>query len=84
MFLGVPSSTGVGGKNTLCAKSTAQIGILPFQIFSGDKVEYLNEVIADNLSQQLRTKEGVTIIKQKRLIIYPGKNQAQERFLFRN
>jgi hypothetical protein len=42
----------VGDKNTLCGKSTAQIGILPFQIFSGEKVEYLNEVIATNISQQ--------------------------------
>ena len=57
----------VGGKNTLCGKSTAQIGILPFQIFSGEKVEYLNEVVATNLSQQLKTKEGFTIINQEEI-----------------
>ena len=57
----------VGGKNTLCGKSTAQVGILPFQIFSGEKVEYLNEVIATNLSQQLKTKEGFAIINQEEI-----------------
>jgi lipopolysaccharide export system protein LptA len=57
----------VGDKNTLCGKSTAQVGILPFQIFSGEKVEYLNEVIATNLSQQLKTKEGFTIINQEEI-----------------
>jgi lipopolysaccharide export system protein LptA len=57
----------VGDKNTLCGKSAAQVGILPFQIFSGEKVEYLNEVIAANLSQRLKTKEGFTIINQEEI-----------------
>jgi len=55
----------VGDKNTLCGKSAVQVGILPFQIFSGEKVEYLNEVIATNLSQQLKTKEEFAIINQE-------------------
>ncbi|HPD60332.1 MAG TPA: lipopolysaccharide transport periplasmic protein LptA [Thermodesulfobacteriota bacterium] len=58
---------GAGGKNTLGEKSAVQIGILPFQIFSGEKVEYLTEVIATNLSQQLKTKEGFSIINQEEI-----------------
>ena len=57
----------VGGNNTLCGESTAKVGVLPFQIFSGEKVEYLNEVIATNLSQQLKTKEGFSIINQEEI-----------------
>jgi lipopolysaccharide transport periplasmic protein LptA len=57
----------VGDKNTLCGKSAVQVGILPFQIFSGEKVEYLNEVIATNLSQQLKTKEEFAIINQEEI-----------------
>jgi len=57
----------VGDKNTLCGKSAVQVGILPFQIFSGEKVEYLNEVIAANLSQQLKTKEEFAIINQEEI-----------------
>ena len=57
----------VGSKNTLNGKSAAQIGILPFQIFSGEKVEYLNDVIATNLSQQLKTKIEFTIINQEEI-----------------
>ncbi|WAC07883.1 MAG: lipopolysaccharide transport periplasmic protein LptA [Thermodesulfobacteriota bacterium] len=57
----------VGDKNTIWGKSAAQVGILPFQIFSGEKVEYLNEVIATNLSQQLKTKEEFAIINQEEI-----------------
>ena len=70
----------VGGKNTLCGKSTAQVGILPFQIFSGEKVEYLNEVIATNLSQQLQTKEGFTILNQKEINSLSGKKAGSGTF----
>ena len=71
----------VGDKNTLCGKSTAQVGILPFQIFSGEKVEYLNEVIATNLSQQLKTKEGFTIINQEEINNVSRKKTGSGSFL---
>ncbi|HJX31665.1 MAG TPA: hypothetical protein VJ624_07430, partial [Thermodesulfobacteriota bacterium] len=70
----------VGDKNTLCGKSAAQVGILPFQIFSGEKVEYLNEVIAANLSQQLKTKEGFTIINQEEINNVSGKKAGSGAF----
>jgi len=69
-----------GSKNTLGDKSTAQVGILPFQIFSGEKVEYLNKVIATNLSQQLQTKEGFTIINQEEINNIPKKKAVSEAF----
>jgi lipopolysaccharide export system protein LptA len=67
VFLVLLLLLGDGGKKTFGANSTAQVGILPFQIFSGEKVEYLNEVVAANLSQQLKTKEGIAIINQEEI-----------------
>ena len=53
-----------GTQNDLCAKSPVRVGILPFQVFSGEKVEYLKDVISINLPQHLKTKEGLTFVDQ--------------------
>ena len=67
VFLVLLLLLGVGGKNTLAGKSIAKIGIIPFQIFSVDKIEYLNKVIVANLTGQLSAKEGFSVINQEEI-----------------
>jgi len=54
---------GGGTESVLWSKSSARIGILPFQIYSGTKVDYLEEVIPKRLAQQLKNNPEFTIIE---------------------
>jgi len=58
----------IGGiKNELWGKTPVRIGILPFQVFSGEKVDYLKEVVHNNLAQQLKANEEFILIAQDEL-----------------
>jgi lipopolysaccharide export system protein LptA len=52
-----------GAGSILWSKTSARIGILPFQIYSGTKVDYLQDVIPTRLAQKLRDKGQFTIIE---------------------
>jgi len=52
-----------GAESILWSKTSARIGILPFQIYSGTKVGYLQDVIPTRLAQQLKNKGQFTIIE---------------------
>ena len=47
--------------NTLSAPAV-RVAILPFQIFSGEKVDYLNEVVPANLAELLKAEPDLTVI----------------------
>ena len=48
-----------GAANTAICKTAARVGILPFQIYSGEKVEYLQEIVSTRLSNQLKKEEQI-------------------------
>ena len=52
-----------GAESILWSKTSARIGILPFQIYSGTKVDYLQDVITTRLAQQLKNKGQFTIVE---------------------
>ena len=51
-----------GAGNISFAKTIAKIGILPFQVYSEEKVNYLQDFIPDHLAQELRKNEQFKIV----------------------
>lgn len=50
----------------LC-NSACRVGVLPFHIYSGEKVDYLRESISNQLSQELLKNDQIIVIDQEKL-----------------
>jgi len=59
--------TGEGTESVLWGKTSARVGILPFQIYSGTKVDYLQDVISKRLAQELKSSPEFTVIEGETL-----------------
>jgi len=76
IFLVLPLLFWTGNKNNLFGQDRTRIGILPFQIFCAEKVDYLNEVIPANLAQHLKETAGVEIVDQQEIKSLLGAKSA--------
>lgn len=65
-----------GAENTLLGKTVSRVGILPFQIYSGEKVGYLQEVISTRLAQQLEKKAITTLAPEEVNRIIAGREAS--------
>ena len=54
-----------GAENTLWSKPITRIGVLPFHVYSKEKVNYLGNVIPAHLAWQLKKKEQFIIVDQE-------------------
>ena len=50
--------------SSAAAKLTAQVAVLPFEVYSNVSTEYLRNTIARELSSQIATEEQITIVDQ--------------------
>ncbi|MBW1679269.1 MAG: hypothetical protein JRJ08_03870 [Deltaproteobacteria bacterium] len=53
-----------GAENTLFCKTIPRVGILPFQVYSGEKVDYLKDIIPTRLVRQLKEEDQLNIVNQ--------------------
>jgi len=54
---------GVGIGESIRGAETLRVGILPFSVFSSEKVDYLQDVIADRLGEDLARHDFITIVQ---------------------
>jgi len=56
-----------GAKNVVFCEPVTRVGILPFQIYSKEKVDYIQEIISNNLAQQLIKNNQITVVDLKEI-----------------
>lgn len=69
-----------GAKNVAFCEPITRVGILPFQIYSKEKVDYLREIISSSLAQQLNENKQITVVDLKDLDTVLSKEFAKEGF----
>lgn len=57
----------LGGEPSVFGESDTRVGVLPFQVFSAEKVDYLQSLIPAELTRRLKEKGGFTIVAPEAL-----------------